>query len=158
MEEKNIEIGTEQKRKEFSRETARKALENLKVKIKEANKRNDFIYEIKKVVLFGSYINSNKEKIGDIDIALYIDLKDKITPETEQNYKRSFESGKQMSYLERLFYGKEEISKFVKDRKAVIELHDGYLIDKRVEETGLPNYIYTDINEVIYELKEKEEA
>lgn len=144
----------EKMKKQFKRETAQKALENLMRKIKEANEREDFIYKIDKAVLFGSYINSNKEKIGDIDIALYIDLKDKITPETEQNYRRSFESGKQMSYLERLFYGKEEISKFVKDRKAVIELHDGYLIDKRVEETGLPNYIYTDKNEVIFELKE----
>lgn len=144
----------EKMKKQFKRETAQKALENLMRKIKEANEREDFIYKIDKAVLFGSYINSNKEKIGDIDIALYIDLKDKITPETEQNYRRSFESGKQMSYLERLFYGKEEISKFVKDRKAVIELHDGYLIDKRVEETGLLNYIYTDKNEVIFELKE----
>ena len=64
-------------KKQFSRETAQRALENLKQKIKEANQREDFIYEIKKAVLFGSYINSNKEKIWDIDIALYIDLKDK---------------------------------------------------------------------------------
>jgi len=61
-----------------------------------------------------------------------------------------------MPCLMRMIYGKEEISKFVKDRKAVIELHDGYLIDRRVEETGLPNYIYTDKNEIIYELKERE--
>lgn len=143
-------------KKQFSRETAQRALENLKQKIKEANQREDFIYEIKKAVLFGSYINSNKEKLGDIDIALYIDLKDKETPEIEQNCKRAKESGKEMPYLMRMIYGKEEISKFVKDRKAVIELHDGYLIDRRVEETGLPNYIYTDKNEIIYELKERE--
>jgi len=49
-------------KKQFSRETAQRALENLKQKIKEANQREDFIYEIKKAVLFGSYINSNKEK------------------------------------------------------------------------------------------------
>jgi len=143
-------------KKQFSRETAQRALENLKQKIKEANQREDFIYEIKKAVLFGSYINSNKEKLGDIDIALYIDLKDKETPEIEQNCKRAKESGKEMPCLMRMIYGKEEISKFVKDRKAVIELHDGYLIDRRVEETGLPNYIYTDKNEIIYELKERE--
>lgn len=141
-------------KKVFSRETARKALENVKLKIKEANEREDFIYRIKKAVLFGSYINSDKEKVGDIDIALYIDLKDKITPETDQNYKRSFESGKQMSYLERLFYGKEEVSKFIKDKKAVIELHDGYMIEERVKENRMPDYVYTDKYEIIYQMEE----
>jgi len=71
----------EETKKVFSRETAKKALENVKLKIKEANEREDFIYRIKKAVLFGSYINSDKEKVGDIDIAIYIDLKEKITPE-----------------------------------------------------------------------------
>jgi len=151
MEKNSIKV--EQTKKLYNRETARRALENLKVKIKEANEREDFIYEIKKAVLFGSYINSNKEKVGDIDIALYIDLKNKLIPETQQNFIRSKESGKEMPYLARLFYGKEEISKFVKDKKTVIQLHDGYEIDRRADETGLPNYIYNDKYEVIYEIK-----
>lgn len=148
----------EKMKKQFKRETAQKALENLMQKIKEANEREDFIYKIDKVVLFGSYINSNKEKVGDIDIAIYIDLKDKNTPEIDQNYKRSFSSGKYISYIERLFYGKEEISKFIKDRKTVIQLHDGYLIEQKAKETGLPNYIYEDKNKVIYEITKDEEV
>ena len=51
----------------YSRTTAKKALDNVIIKIKEANERKDFIYKITKVVLFGSYINSTKEKIGDLD-------------------------------------------------------------------------------------------
>jgi len=144
----------EETKKVFSRETAKKALENVKLKIKEANEREDFIYRIKKAVLFGSYINSDKEKVGDIDIAIYIDLKDKITPEVEQNYIRSKQSGKEMPYVARLFYGKEEVSKFIKDRKAVIELHDGYMIEERVKENRMPNYVYTDKYEIIYQMEE----
>ena len=47
----------------YSRATADKVLNNLLYKIKEANKRNDFIYKVTKAVLFGSYINSKKEKL-----------------------------------------------------------------------------------------------
>lgn len=59
----------------YSRTAADRVLNNLLDKIKVANKREDFIYRITKVVLFGSYINSTKEKIGDLDIAIYVDLK-----------------------------------------------------------------------------------
>jgi len=59
-----------------------------------------------------------------------------------------------MPYVARLFYGKEEVSKFIKDRKAVIELHDGYMIEERVKENRMPNYVYTDKYEIIYQMEE----
>lgn len=63
MEEKRLKLETKENKRLFNRETGRKALENVKQKIIEANERKDFIYYIKKAVLFGSYLNSNKEKI-----------------------------------------------------------------------------------------------
>lgn len=56
---------------EYSRKTATKVLENVLQKIKEANKKDEFIYKITKAVLFGSYINSKKDKIGDLDIVIF---------------------------------------------------------------------------------------
>ena len=69
----------------YSRETAKRALENVVQRIKEVNENKEFIYKITKAVLFGSYINSTKDKVGDLDIAVYVDLKDKSIPEVEQN-------------------------------------------------------------------------
>ena len=76
-------------KKLYTRETAKMTLENVIKRIKEANRNDEFIYKITKAVLFGSYINSNKEKVGDLDIAIYIELKDKSKPELEQNMERA---------------------------------------------------------------------
>ena len=66
----------------YSRVTAQRALENVIQRIEKANNKKDFIYKITKAVLFGSYINSDKDKVGDLDIALYIEL-NKILKEQE---------------------------------------------------------------------------
>ena len=61
--------------KTYSRITAKRALENIIKKLEEVNYHDEFIYRVNKAVLFGSYINSNKDKLGDIDIAIYVELK-----------------------------------------------------------------------------------
>lgn len=65
------------KTRKYSRKTAQNNLKNVIQKIKEVNEKDEFIYKITKAVLFGSYINSSKDKIGDLDIAIYTELKDK---------------------------------------------------------------------------------
>ncbi|MBQ2938231.1 MAG: nucleotidyltransferase domain-containing protein [Clostridia bacterium] len=149
MKEDSLEI--KEKKRVYKRNTAKSALENVKKKIKEANENNEFIYYVSKAVLFGSYINSDRKEIGDIDIALYIELKDKYTPEIEQNIQRSLLSCKQVPFLLRYIYGKEEIAKFIKDKKSVIHLHDGNEADKIAREYSKSgNYIYNDKYELIY--------
>ena len=136
----------------YSRKTAKKVLENIVQRIKEVNKNKEFIYKVTKAVLFGSYINSNKEKIGDLDIAIYIELKDKSIPEFEQNFARARTSLNYVPLILRFIYGKEEIYKYIKNRKRVLELHDGVKVD---EDSKLRNekvsYIYFDKYKVIYE-------
>lgn len=136
----------------FSRATATKALNNLLNKITEANQRNDFIYRITKAVLFGSYINSNKEKVGDLDVAIYIELKDKTIPEIKQNQDRARNKCYGISLIEEMIYGKEEVFKFLRDRKKVLELHDGYLVDYESKRRNEPkSYIYFDEYKIVYE-------
>lgn len=136
----------------YSRETAKKVLENVVQRIEKVNKNKEFIYKITKAVLFGSYINSNKEKIGDLDIAIYIELKDKSISEFEQNFARARTSLNYVPFILRFIYGKEEIYKYIKNRKRVLELHDGIKVD---EDAKLLNekvsYIYFDKYKVIYE-------
>ncbi len=136
----------------YSRATAAKALNNLLDKIEEANKRKDFIYKITKAVVFGSYINSNKEKVGDLDVAIYIRLKDNTIPEIEQNQNRARIKNYSLPALMEMIYGKEEVFRFIKDRKRVLELHDGSMVDycskKRNEHKS---YIYFDEYKIIYE-------
>lgn len=123
MERLNLERKNKSNTK-YSRKTAKLVLDNVIQKIYEANEKEEFIYKITKAVLFGSYINSNKEKIGDLDIALYVELKDKSKPEVEQNLQRANTSWNYVPFILKFIYGKEEVFKYVKDRKRVLELHD----------------------------------
>ena len=142
----------------YSRITAQKALDNVKKRIKEANQRKDFIYKITKAVLFGSFINSSKEKVGDLDIAIYVELKDKTIPEIEQNQIRARKKCYGLPTILEFIYGKEEIFRFIKDRKKVLELHDGVMVDYESHKRKEPkSYIYFDKYEIIYE-KEYEDG
>lgn len=141
----------------YSRITAQKALDNVKKRIKEANQRKDFIYKITKAVLFGSFINSSKEKVGDLDIAIYVELKDKTIPEIEQNQIRAREKCYGLPTILQFIYGKEEIFRFVKDRKKILELHDGVMVDYESQKRKEPkSYIYFDKYEIIYEKEYKD--
>ncbi|MBR2787051.1 MAG: nucleotidyltransferase domain-containing protein [Clostridia bacterium] len=136
----------------YSRTTAKKTLDNVIIKIKEANERKDFIYRITKVVLFGSYINSTKEKIGDLDLAIYVELKDKSIPEIEQNQIRAREKCYGLPTILQFIYGKEEVFRFIKDRKRILELHDGIMVDYESKKRNEPtSYIYFDKYKIIYE-------
>ena len=136
----------------YSRETAKRALENVVQRIKEVNENKEFIYKITKAVLFGSYINSTKDKVGDLDIAVYVDLKDKSIPEVEQNIARARNSYNYIPFILKFIYGKEEVFKYIKNKKRVLELHDGVKVDEDAKKYNEPiSYIYFDKNKVIYE-------
>ena len=139
-------------KKLYTRETAKMTLENVIKRIKEANRNDEFIYKITKAVLFGSYINSNKEKVGDLDIAIYIELKNKSKPELEQNMKRASTSNSYVPFILKFIYGKEEVFKYIKDKKHILQLHDGNKVDKDSKEHKEPlSYIYFDKYKIIYE-------
>ena len=102
--------------------------------------------------MFGSYINSTKDKVGDLDIALYAELKDKSIPEVEQNIARARNSYNYIPFILKFIYGKEEVFKYIKNKKRVLELHDGVKVDEDAKKYNEPiSYIYFDKNKVIYE-------
>lgn len=139
------------KKKIYSRKTAKMVLKNIKKRIQEVNQNDEFIYKVNKAVLFGSYINSTKEKIGNLDIALYVELKNKVISEEEQNFKRARNSNSYVPFILRFIYGKEEVFKYIKNRKQILELHDGNKVDEDAKKLNVPNYIFFDKNEIIFE-------
>jgi len=145
-------IKKEKGTKSFSRQTAKLALENVIQRINEVNQKEEFIYKVTKAVLFGSYINSSKEKIGDLDIALYVKLKDDTMPEIDQNVARARTSSGYVPFILRFIYGKEEVFKYIKNKKRILQLHDGIKVDEDAKKCNEPiSYIFFDKNVVIYE-------
>ena len=142
----------ESKKKIYKRSTADNALEIIKNRIVLANKQDSFVYYVDKAVLFGSYVNSDKQVLGDIDIALYLSPKRADIDETTLNKMRADEVNFSGNIVQQFIYGKEEVCKFVKNRKAIISLHDGKAAEiesKRHDEKVC--YIYLHEYEVIYE-------
>ena len=150
MERLNLEKSNK-KKKIYSRKTAKMVLKNIKKRIQEVNQNDEFIYKVNKAVLFGSYINSTKEKIGDLDIALYVELKNKVISEEEQNFKRARNSNSYVPFILRFIYGKEEVFKYIKNRKQILELHDGNKVDEDAKKLNVPSYIFFDKNEIIFD-------
>jgi predicted nucleotidyltransferase len=148
------DLEKEVKSKTYKRSTAKKALEMIKEKIEEANAREDFVYQIDKTVLFGSYINSQRETLGDIDIALYLSPKRIDIDEISLNRKRANDVGFSGDFIIECIYGKEEVAKYVKNRKCVVSIHDGKKAEIESKEFNEKVcYIYLDKYEVIYEKK-----
>lgn len=120
--EVKMEKGKEQY---YKRESVKRIMENVIKKINEVNKKEEFIYYIKKAIIFGSYIELKEDKIEGLNVALYFELKNNNVSEIEQNYNRAILSGKNMIYILKLVYGKEEIAKFIKDKKQAVKIYNG---------------------------------
>lgn len=101
------------KKKYYKRESVKRIMENVIKKINGVNKKEEFIYYIKKAIIFGPYIELKEDKIEGLNVALYFELKNNNVSEIEQNYNRAILSGKNMIYILKLVYGKEEIAKFI---------------------------------------------
>jgi predicted nucleotidyltransferase len=124
---KLLELEKQIRKRRFKRKTADAALKMVKRRIAQANRNADFIYRIDKAVAFGSYINSDKEYVGDLDIAVYYSFKGKAAIESlpEANRKRASQMGFKGSFLESVYYGIIEVFRYLKNGKQIISLHDG---------------------------------
>ena len=125
-------------------------METVISRIKEINEDPYYLYYIDKAVLFGSYINSYKDILGDIDIAIYISPKMEIEELLKISRKRAFEHGIRDIIIS-LGYAKEEVFRYIKNRKASVSLHDGLDADYESKANNeAESYIYLDKHEVLY--------
>ena len=136
----------------YRRETADKAIAMLKERITLANASEDFIYWIDKAVVFGSYIDSDEEHLADVNIAIYVteryDMQTIRKLSVEQSYEANFEG----SYLGRMFWAREKLFKYIRNRKVVIALCEGKETDQAsqsIRENA--SVIYANGYEVLYE-------
>lgn len=145
------ELERDNKKTKVKRETAKKHIEMVASKIDEVNHNPYYLYYIDKAVLFGSYLNSDKEILGDVDIAIYLSPKINDTDELCRiSRERAWEHGV-TDFLVSLYYAREEVLRYIKNRKVSISLHDGVEADKESQECGEKvSYIYLNKHEVIY--------
>jgi predicted nucleotidyltransferase len=116
--------------KPTKRAKAEQKLNEFLERVKKVNEEDYFLFEVKKVVLFGSYISS-KESVNDIDIA--IELVCKVTNRgryeelARDRVKEAHQNGRTFSNsLDEIFWPQTEVRRYLKARSRVISLHDTF--------------------------------
>jgi predicted nucleotidyltransferase len=121
----------------LNRATANRALEQFLARVQHVNADPYYLFRVKKVVVFGSFL-SEKEKINDIDIGVYLQPKepdmDKHFAQCQERSRLAAQQDRSFSnYVETLAWAETEVLKFLKSRARAIGLHHGDPILEKVE-------------------------
>lgn len=146
----------------YTRQSAARAIEKMLAKAEEINHNDDYIYYIDKIVLYGSYINNEaKEKVGDVDAAVFISLKKpalSVSEERQQNKDRfSAVKGESVGGIIGIFkeaaFGWEEVISVLKGRSPILSLRPvgTHWCEDDYDKAYLENIVYSDKHKTIYE-------
>jgi predicted nucleotidyltransferase len=112
--------------KPITRETAERALRELLERVKQVNGDAYYLARISKVVVFGSYLRPEIDRLGDLDVAVEVRPKEPdFDKRREATYRRLAELGRSpRSFLEQEFWWRGEVMHFLKAMSRAISLHD----------------------------------
>jgi predicted nucleotidyltransferase len=113
--------------KPILRKTADKKIEEFLKRVEIVNSSNHYVYDVAKVVVFGSYL-SEQDKINDIDIGIALERKSaneaRFKEMNEQSIRQAEEDGRCFStHVERIYWPQREVHLFLKSRSRSISLH-----------------------------------
>jgi predicted nucleotidyltransferase len=114
--------------KPIRRATAERVLAEFMERVHEVNTNAHYLYKVTHVVLFGSYL-SDKEALGDIDIAIQMHRKTKNFEEHQRLNRQRVEAAKVRGrsfnwWYEVDHWGEQETMLFLKSRSRSLSLHD----------------------------------
>lgn len=97
-------------------------------RVKEVNSNDYYLYQVKKVIVFGSYL-STKERLGDIDIAIELVPKEgepkRYGKLTRERAREARDKGRTFSsFIDELYWARTEVKRFLKSRSRSISLHE----------------------------------
>lgn len=123
---KGIELINASAARPLTRATADRLIEELLKRVKEINTSKEFLYSVVKVILFGSYLDGNKERISDVDVAVFVVPKDTDLNNHSANCRK--QSDKEAPYyagfFERQFFSYTKTLKYLKNRSRGLSVHD----------------------------------
>jgi DNA-binding Lrp family transcriptional regulator len=111
-----------------SRRNAEKALSEFMDRVKDVNEDGRFLFRVRKVVLFGSFLTGSAT-IGDLDVAIDLVPKEAdARKHSEQILARADEAALNgrtfRNFIERLDFAAQEVRSFLKSRSRIIQLTD----------------------------------
>lgn len=146
LSEQGLRLAAATAAKPLHRASADRIVQELLERVEEANRRDEFLYTITKVVVFGSYI-TDKEHINDIDVAVSLERKeqdrDRFMERVEQRISDVIEQGRSFgNYTQRIAWPMTEVMQFLKGRSRALQMYYG---DDPVLERTVPRTIYEKI-------------
>jgi len=119
--------------KKVKRDTADKHYQAFFERISEINVNDAYLYQVAKVVLFGSYLTGNNS-VSDIDLFVWINRKPQFEAEftsiREQRTKEMHSQGRHFKdYVEELAWPELDVRKYLKNGSRVISIqpfNEGY--------------------------------
>lgn len=126
----------------LSRKRADELLAGVLERAAKINEDPSFTWGVKRIIVFGSYLDPSKEKLGDLDIALEIDRKPGLTYDDDKaQTNKDEEAGQRFQNLSvQLGWQQIKVMKTLKAGKQGISLHDADR-DRKVLEKG-PTKVY----------------
>lgn len=113
--------------KPLTRSTAERRLAEFLARVKQVCESDNFIYKVKEVRLFGSYLTAS-ERLGDIDLG--VDLVSKIQDKAErdrlekQKREQAERNGRRFgNYVEYLGWPQIEVLLFLKNKSRAVSIH-----------------------------------
>ena len=107
----------------LKRSTADRLLDGVKERIIEVNMSDRFVYGVNRAVVFGSYVNSDINMLGDLDIG--VELKSKYEGEEHKLMcDKKCEESKLPGIIGWLCWPTEEVYRYIKNRSAYISIHN----------------------------------
>ena len=115
------------KRVGVKRETATQLLEDLVKRAKFINGSDAFLYWVRRLEVFGSYVNSSKSKLGDLDILVELVRRERDYDTYQklafQQACREAPPSWRYDFLKRLLWAELKVLRALKDRHAALSLH-----------------------------------
>lgn len=127
------------KRVGVTRRRATELVALLKDRIARVNSDSQYLYGVGRVALFGSYL-TDKQKLGDIDVAIELGPKRREAPHAhwERCRKQSEVEGCTSSFLDRLNWPKEKTLRALRGRNYAFSFHPFDDLDGKLENGEVP--------------------
>ena len=130
-------------RKPITRQTAERLLNEFLTRVKEINDCDDYVYYVKQVIIFGSYL-SDSPNLGDIDLAIWVEFRYNDIQKRSENIRKRIELALQSGRTFKTFFAEfiwpyTEVIQLLKNRSPSISLHN--LKDEGILSTSIPSKI-----------------
>jgi predicted nucleotidyltransferase len=117
-------------RKPISRQTAERHLKAVLERVEEYNTDPTHIYEIVRMIVFGSYLEPRASQLGDLDLSIITRVRAESDPALGDLSERALAyaeaSGRQFgSFFDRLNWAEKELVQFLRHRVAAISISRG---------------------------------